>query len=104
MVNLNTANAHHELEDQNIVNGRKLSAHCANCHGVDLEGQLIGVQRLTVVFAPQGQGIPGIMILKCYLIILNTAVKNVAAVGITDYKRVCRATKMCFQICQIWEI
>ena len=40
MVNLHTANAHHELEDQNIVNGEEnYQAHCASCHGVDLEGQ-----------------------------------------------------------------
>ena len=40
VVNLHTANAHHELEDQNIVNGEEnYQAHCASCHGVDLEGQ-----------------------------------------------------------------
>ena len=40
MVNLHTANAHHELEDQNILNGEEnYQAHCASCHGVDLEGQ-----------------------------------------------------------------
>ena len=40
MVNLHTANAHHELEDQNIVDGEEnYQAHCASCHGVDLEGQ-----------------------------------------------------------------
>ena len=81
MVNLHTANAHHELEDQNIVNGEEnYQAHCASCHGVDLEGQpnwrTMKADGSLPAPPHDETGHTGIMIQKCYLIILNMAVKK----------------------------
>ena len=81
ITNFHSANAHHELADRDIVSEKKIISHIVLAvMGWIWRGNLTGgSKKQMVVFQHplmMRQDIHGIMILKCYLIIPNMAVKK----------------------------